>query len=53
MTGSELIFNGFNLLYYYLQKIGLKRAGSYVDSPIWLKNKKATINPKNNDNNCF
>ena len=53
MTGSEFIFNGFNLLYYYLQKIGLKRAGSYVDSPIWLKNKKATINPKNNDNNCF
>ena len=26
---------------------------SNVDSPKWLKNKKATINPKNNDNNCF
>ena len=25
----------------------------YIDSPEWLKNKKATINPKNNDNNCF
>ena len=23
------------------------------DSPEWLKNKKATINPKTNDGNCF
>ena len=42
------------LIYYNLQKISLKRKGSsYRDSPKWLKNKKATINPKNNDNNCF
>ena len=26
---------------------------SYIDSPKWLKNKKATINPKNNDDKCF
>ena len=31
----------------------MKRGGSYVDSPEWLKNKKATINPKNNDDNYF
>ena len=24
-----------------------------MDSHEWLKNKKATINPKNNDDNCF
>ena len=24
-----------------------------IDSPEWLKNKKATINPKNNDDKCF
>ena len=24
-----------------------------MDSPKWLKNKKATINPKNNDHKCF
>ena len=24
-----------------------------IDSPEWLKNKKATINKKNNDSNCF
>ena len=34
------------------KKIGLKRGGSYIDSPKFLKNKKATINPENNDN-CF
>ena len=31
----------------------MKRGGSYIDSPEWLKDKKATINPKNNDDNCF
>ena len=25
----------------------------YIDSAEWLKNKKATINPKNNDDKCF
>ena len=31
----------------------MSRGGSYIDSPKWLKNKKATINPKNNDYKCF
>ena len=53
MTGSEFIFDSVNLLYYHLQKIILKRGGSYIDSPEWFKNKKATTNSKNNDNNCF
>ena len=53
MRGSEFIRDSVALLYYHLQKIGLKRGGSYIDSPEWLKNKKATINPKNNDDNCF
>ena len=54
MRGSEFIFDSVDLLHYNLQKISLNRKGSsYIDSPKWLKNKKATINPKNNDNNCF
>ena len=53
MRGSEFIFDSVNLLYYHLQRISFKRGGSYVDSQKWLKNKQATINPKNNDNNCF
>ena len=53
MRGSEFVPDSIHLLYYHLQKVGLKRSGSYIDSPEWLKNKKATINPKNNDDNCF
>ena len=54
MRGRDFIFDSVNLLYYHhLQKMSLKRGGSYADSPKWLKNKKATINPKINDNNCF
>ena len=54
MRESEFIFDSVNLLYYNLQKISLNRKGSsYIDSPKVLKNKKATINPKNIDNNCF
>ena len=53
MTGSGFVRESIDILYYQLQKIGLKREGSYIDSPEKLKNKKATINPKNNDGNCF
>ena len=53
MRGSEFVPDSIDLLYYHLQKIGLKRGGSYIDSAEWLKNRKATINPKNNDDNCF
>ena len=53
MRGSEFIFDSVDLLYYKLQKISLKKGRSYIDSPKWLKNKKATINPKNKDDKCF
>ena len=53
MRGSEFIRDSVDLLCYHLQKIGLKRGASYIDYPEWLENKKATINPKNNDDNCF
>ena len=54
MKGSVFIFVSVDLSYYHLQKASLKRTGSsYIDSPEWLKNKKATINPKNNDDNSF
>ena len=52
MKGSDFLFDSVNLLYYRLQKTSLKRIGSsYIDSPEWLKNKKPTTNPKNNDDN--
>ena len=53
MKGSEFEFDGVNFLYYDFNKISLNRGGSYIDSPKWLKNKKSTINPKNNDYKCF
>ena len=53
MRGSEFAFDSANLLCYELHKIILNRDGSYIDSPECLKNKKATINPKNNDDKCF
>ena len=54
MRGSEFIFESVDLLYYSLHKISLNRGGSYIVSPDCIKNKKATINPKNNkDNECF
>ena len=53
MKGSEFVLEIVGLLEYKLNKISLNRGGSYIDSPEWLKNKKATINPKNNDDNCF
>ena len=40
-------------MYYKLNKVSLRRGGSYIDSPKWLKNKKATIIRKNKDDKCF
>ena len=53
MDGSYFIFDGVNALYYDLNAVSLSRGRSYIDSPKRLKNKKTTINPKNNDDKCF
>ena len=53
MKGSDFAFDGVNYLYYDLNKISINKGGSYIDSPKWLKDKKSTINPKNNDYKCF
>ena len=53
MKGSEFVFDYVHLLYYKCHKINLNCGGSYIDSPNWIKNKKATINPSNKkDNKC-
>ena len=39
---------------YKLHRVRLRRGGSYIKSPEWLLHKKATINPKNkNDDECL
>ena len=53
MERSNFVFESVDLLYYSLHKISLNRGGSYIDTPDWVKNKKATINPQNRDNECF
>ena len=54
MTGSDFIFDCGHLLYYKCHKINPNQGGSYVDSPDWIKNKKATMNPINkNENKSF
>ena len=53
MRGSDFEFDGVSFLYYDFNEISLNSSGSYIDSPKWLKDKKSTINPKNNDDKCF
>ena len=53
MRGSDFEFDAVNFLYYDFNKTSINRGGSYIDSPKWLKDKKSTINPKNNDDKCF
>ena len=52
MGGSEFVYDSVDSLYYNLNKVSLSRGGSYLDSPKWLKNKKATIIPKKNVGKC-
>ena len=54
MRGSDFVFYHDESLNYIFHKIDLKRSGSYIDRPKWIKNKKATINPQNeDDDNVF
>ena len=54
MKGSEFVFSYVQLLHSECHKINFHCGGSYIDSPDWIKNKKATINPVNKkDNKCF
>ena len=53
MRGSEFVVDSADALYYDLNKISLSRGGLYVDSPEWLKNNKATLNQKTNDDKSF
>ena len=41
------------LLYYKCHEINLNRGEPYIDSPDWMKNKKATKNPNNKEDNKY
>ena len=54
MKDSKFVFESADLLYYSLHKTTLRRGKSHTKSSKWLRNKGATINPQNyDDNNCF
>ena len=53
MRGSDFVFDGVIFLYYDFNKISISRGGSYIDYPKWLKDKKSSVKPKNNDHKCF
>ena len=53
IKGSDFVFNGINYFYYDLNRVSISKGGSYIESPKWLKDKKCTVNQKNNDNKCF
>ena len=53
MRGSEFVFDYVELLHYIFHKVDLKRSGSYIETTEWLKNKGATANCQNDDDNCF
>ena len=51
---SDFVSESLDRLDYKLHRVRLKRGGSYIKFPKWLEKKKATINPKNeNDDECF
>ena len=54
IKGSDFVFESVDLMDYKLHRVRLNRGGSYIKSPKWLENKKAVINPKNeNDDECL
>ena len=48
-----VVFESVNLLSYTVHKTSLKRGKSYIKSPEWLINKRATIYLENNSENFF
>ena len=53
MRGSDFIFNEINYLFYDFNRVSISKGGYYIESPKWFKDKKCTVNQKNNDNKCF
>ena len=53
MEGSEFIFDLVYMMYYKCHEVNFRRGGPYIDSPDWVKKKKATISRKNADDNVL
>ena len=53
MRRGDFIFHSVEMMYYKCHKVNFRRGGSYIDSRDWMKNKKATINTKNEGDKFF
>ena len=53
MRESEFVFDYVKLLYCKCHQVNLNCGGSYIESPDWVKNKKATINTINEKDKYF
>ena len=54
IKGNDFVFESVEIMDYELHRVRLRRGGSYIKSTEWLANKRATINPKNkNDDECL
>ena len=54
MKSSELVFDCVHFMSYNCHKTNSNCGGSYIDSSGWIKNKYATINPiDKEDDKCF
>ena len=49
----KFIPDSVELLYYYFQRIDIRRTESYIISSDWIASKKETINSKNEKDKCF
>ena len=53
MYDSNFIFDYVSEMYYICNKTNLNHGKLCIDYPKCIKSIEATINPKNNDDNCF
>ena len=53
MKGSDFAYTGIDYFYYDFNRVSISKGGSYIDFPKWLKDKRSTVNQKNNDFKCF
>ena len=53
LLNSRFVFDEFLYLGVNFHQLNLTRGSSYLPLPDWLARKKATVNPHNNDEECF
>ena len=53
LKDSKFVFDRIMHININFHRLNLTRGSSYIPLPDWLTKKKAIINPKNSDQECF